>query len=134
MKVNQKKITKTIYFTDLKEDRFPEITNENYQVFDRKKIVPHKKGISKDVFNYFSNTNLEQEFISIVKNKKIVNIIYRLHYNNPDKILENIRDNILGKIKNIKNFDIKFKFVVLEENHTAHGMKTNQYDEIIILR
>lgn len=134
MKSNQKKINKTIYFTDItNEEYFKEIIDENYHVFDRKKIIPHKMGMNRNIFNYFNNINLEQEFINVFKNKKTLNIVYILHYNEPEKILVNIRDKIIQKIKNNENMIISFKYIALKNDHDPHSINNQLYDEVIIL-
>jgi len=134
MKSHQKKtIIKTIYFTDVPNlERLNNVIEDTFHEFDRKKIIPKKKGVGRSVFNYFNNTRLEQEFVTVLKDKKVLNIVYRLHYNNPDKVLLNLRDNIIKKINN-KNLKVVFKYIVRKENHDADLIQSNLYDQIIIL-
>ena len=134
MKSHQKKtIIKTIYFTDVPNlERLNNVIEDTFHEFDRKKIIPKKKGVGRSVFNYFNNTRLEQEFVAVLKDKKMLNIVYRLHYNNPDKVLLNLRDNIIKKINN-KNLKVVFKYIVRKENHDVDSIQSNLYDQIIIL-
>lgn len=134
MKSHQKKtIIKTIYFTDVPNlERLNNVIEDTFHEFDRKKIIPKKKGVGRSVFNYFNNIRLEQEFVTVLKDKKVLNIVYRLHYNNPDKVLLNLRDNIIKKINN-KNLKVVFKYIVRKENHDADLIQSNLYDQIIIL-
>lgn len=133
MKVNQKKQTKTIYFTDVKIDKIDTVVESGYHVFDRKNIISHRRGIDRDVFNHFNNMSLEQEFISVLKNKKISDIIYILHYNNPDTVLSNLKNVVIPKIKNHKNIDISFKYITMDNDTDLSNMNLKLYSEIITI-
>jgi len=135
MKNNQKKkTTKTIYFTDVPNlECLNDKIDGNFHVFDRKKIIYRQKNIGRNVFNYFNNTHLEQEFIVLLKDKKITNIVYRLYYNNPDKVLLNIKNKVIKKLPNNKDIEVVFKYVVRKENHDPDIMQIDLYDQIIVL-
>ena len=123
-------LNKTIYLSDIhnKEEIKEELSN-NINIFDKDELAIKNKNMSGKVLEYFNNSLLVDNLISLLKNKKIDTIVYLLYMSDIKKVIKTINTIIE---KNNIDVNVIYKHMLYEDDYDPNDENNNLVSEILL--